>query len=127
MCWGNLALSWEKLKLPIRGEDGTNEKSILSISYDILVPTLYLRFCAGIEMSYRYVSTTREVADEQWNTSQINYSLLTKVVFSNNNVVAFVSVFSLMTCPLSVLYTTSVSATTKTYPVGKYIMIMKYL
>ena len=41
----------------------------------------------------------------------INYSLLTKVVFSNNNVVVFVSIFSLMTCPFSLLYTTSVSAT----------------
>lgn len=49
------------------------------------------------------------------------YSLLTKVVFSNNNVVAFVSIFSLMTCPFSLLYTTSVSATTKILTINNHI------
>lgn len=84
--------------------------------------TFYLKCVAGAgaEEEKSYVHRESILNNTEMH-KVINLSLLTKVVFSNNNVVAFVSIFSLMTCPFSLLYTTSVSATTKILTIDKQI------
>lgn len=84
--------------------------------------TFYLKYFAGAgaEEEKGYVHLESILNNTEMH-KVINFSLLTKVVFSNNNVVAFVSIFSLMTCPFSLLYTTSVSATTKILTIDKHI------
>lgn len=87
----------------------------------IFQPLLFTRKALQvIEMKKRKYAHLESILNNTERHKVINYSLLTKVVFSNNNVVVFVSIFSLMTCPFSLLYTTSVSAT-KILTIDKHI------
>ena len=86
----------------------------LLILHNILALTCHLKSFASTEAkTIDHYGYSEGIRNNTEMIKVINYSLLTKVVFSNNNVVVFVSIFSLMTCPFSLLYTTSVSATTK--------------